>query len=70
MNNQSIVYSLRKSRGRWLVEAKSEDCDDVFPTTNYETSELAVARLAQLLGVKNSITPQTHPESISIGSIN
>lgn len=61
---------------RWVVVQEPNGftvhehmADSVSPTSRYSTVELAAARLLQLLGIKKSIAPQDHPETVCIGKV-
>lgn len=43
--------------------------DSVFPPNHYASVELAAARLLQLLGIGQPVTPQSHPEPVCIGKV-
>jgi hypothetical protein len=43
--------------------------DNASPKTNYKTKEKAAARILQLLGITETITPQKYPERIKIDEV-
>lgn len=43
--------------------------DGVAPQSEYDTPQEAVARVAQLMMIKEPITPQDWPEEVQIGKI-
>jgi hypothetical protein len=43
-----------------------EDGELIYPTIDYPTKRLAIARILQLLDL-GPVAPQTHPESVCIG---
>lgn len=56
-----------------LIDGTFKICEfseqSVFPTTEKKTAYETVARVAQILGVKESVNPQDWPERICIGEI-
>lgn len=61
---------------RWMIvegldgfEVHDHTIDGVAPPTTYPTREQAAARLLQMLGLKEPVTPQSWPESVCIGTI-
>jgi hypothetical protein len=59
---------------RWIVVEEPQGytvhhhtIDGVAPLSWYETKVQAVARLLQLMGVCEPVTPQTWPERVEIG---
>ena len=63
---------------RWMIAAEPDDTysvhyhtvDGVAPPAVYVTRAEAAARVLQLLGLKEPVTPQDWPEEVCIGSIN
>lgn len=43
--------------------------DGVAPQSDYDTPHEAAARLLQLMGIKEPVTPQDWPESVCISTI-
>lgn len=62
---------------RWMITQEPDgsysvhqhQIDGVAPASTYPTKEQAAARLLQLLGLKDPVTPQNWPESVCIGYI-
>lgn len=61
---------------RWIIvdgldgfEVHDHTIDGVAPSTIYATRALAAARLLQLLGLTEPVTPQSWPERIEIGHV-
>lgn len=61
---------------RWAVVQEAEgfsvhehSIDGVAPPSDYPTKEAAAARLLQLMGIKEPVTPQNWPERVCIGYI-
>ena len=63
--NQPRYMIVQRGPDDFEVALHSEG--NVFPSTSYPTAEQALARLAQLMGVKHPIKPQDWPEDIQIG---
>lgn len=60
------VVLLIKSDYGWDVETWSPG--GVAPTSSYDTAQEAGARVLQLLGLKEPVTPQSWPEIAQIGN--
>lgn len=58
--------AIEERDGEFVVRQHSED--SVCPQVSYPTARLAASRVLQLLGV-GPVAPQSHPESVMIGSI-
>jgi len=61
---------------RWMIaedldgfSVHDHTIDGVAPPSTYPTREQAAARLLQLLGIKEPVTPQNWPERVCIGSV-
>lgn len=52
----------------WSVHQHTTD--GVAPSSSYPTKERAAARVLQLLGLTNPVTPQNWPETVCVGEIN
>lgn len=64
---KAVVMIIAQPEGYFTVYQHS--AGGVGPPTEYQTAKEAVARLAQLLDLKDPITPQNWPEHIQIGSV-
>lgn len=61
---------------RWIIVQEPEgfsvhdhSIDGVGPPSDYKTKVEAAARLLQLLGIKEPVTPQNWPERVCIGYV-
>jgi hypothetical protein len=53
--------------GRYYVDMT--DGESTYPKILYRTSRNAIARVMQLLDIKEPVAPQDHPERVCIGEI-
>lgn len=73
---QEEWFARNRYTHRWVIVAElvgysvhEHSIDGVAPPTTYPTIELAAARLLQLLGIKQSVSPQTRPEIVEITDV-
>jgi hypothetical protein len=53
--------------GHWMIRESTKD--SVFPPTVKPTTKEMVARVAQIVGLKELVEPQNYPEQICVGEI-
>lgn len=61
------VFMVVRSDYGWRTEWWTKD--SVAPQSEYDTPHEAVARILQLMGIKETVKPQDWPEDICIGRI-
>ena len=53
--------------GHWMIRETTKD--SVFPPTVKPTTKEMVARVAQIVGLKDPVEPQNYPEQICVGEV-
>lgn len=64
-----VIEPCRDGDGGFYVYSHTIGTDLRSPSAWKESAEAAVARLAQLMGLKTPVTPQNYPEQVCIGYI-
>jgi hypothetical protein len=66
-SQKPVVMIIAEPEGFFTVYQHSDG--GVAPPSQYQTAAEAIARVAQLHGLKESIAPQSWPERVEVGSI-
>jgi hypothetical protein len=62
-----LVHTVRElNSGKWRIETICEDSDNVWPHTEKDTAEEAIARLMQWMGCQTPVYPQDWPERVEV----
>lgn len=63
-------YTIEETRDGFVLKQLDLDGETVLPWTTKPTAEGIIARLMQMMGVKEPVSPQDYPEQICLGEIN